>query len=685
MASIDWSQFGGAPDGAKQAKQPTPAPAQKKGGIDWSQFGGEGAMQQQVAPQQLLAPAKAPPAAPAEHSGLGDMWAAAKHHAGNFVYGTGQLLANGVATLAHKMEPGSDLDQQTAAMAARANAEMRQREQAYQKNVPDNGWSYAGAAGGMLAPLVFSGPTRAMEAAGDAAGSLAARVGVTNRVANNVIRATTQGAAASTVSPIANVSSNGLDSDYWSKKGSRMMMDAAVGGSMPLGVSLLKGAASAGRALAAPFTDPLGTIAPTLQNMVPRDAHIDEIVRQLRNPESFVPGSKPTTAQLLQTPEAVMTEKAFSNTPAGKIALEARRNSNNDARLAHVDTFAGSDAELIAAIAQRARNAGPMADRLANSSPIDASPILKHIDDLASTGLGTDPVIRSAMGDARRILTDHGSPGENDGLFVNPDILDGVRQNMGGYLKKYASNGAVSSRQEAALVPLKNTISETVDRGVPGYRDYLASYWADSLPINTMEQIQGIRSNLDNAAFTASGAPLFSLGGARQAVRSIDRSRTPISQEAEAGMDNVLSDLQRESISGSVRAAGSDTNLNGQMAPWLTRQMYGDGITGKPAVGAGLGAAVGGGIGAGVTAFAGPTAGAATSAFLTPSLGWAGKKLADNGAQRMNDALAKALLNPDVAADVLEKQATQQANNKAMADLLRRMPVVNGYVDQPTN
>lgn len=695
MGSIDWNQFGGAP--GNPGAGPAPAPAQKqKGGIDWSQFSGPAVAQ---ASQQ-----KAP--APAG-SGWGDMWDAAKHHAGNMVYGAGQLLANGTAALAHKVDPGSDLDKRTAEVAARANADLANREKQYQARVPDSAWSYAGATAGEVAPFVFSAPGRVMEAAGDAATAAARRLGITGRyaagaadaagsaaaqpgkvvqaadkLAGNMVRGSAQTAAAMTVAPATTVNPDAQGGDYWNQKGSQVRGGAEFGAVLPVGFATAKGVYNAGRSVLAPFVNPESLVAPTLQNMAP-GTHVDALVKALRDRETFVPGSMPTTAQVLQTPQAVMTEKAVSNTPAGKIALEARRGANNDARLQHIDQFAGTDADLVRAVAQRSQNAQPWTNTLRTAAPIDATPIVQHLDNLSSTGLGTDPVIRSAIADARKVIIDQATPGQNGGIFVSPDILDGVRQNMGGYLKKYASNGAVSSRQEAALVPLKNTIADTIDGGIPGYRDYLAAYGRDSVPVNTMEQIQGIRSNVDTTAFNASGTPTFTLNNARQAVKAIDRNQYPIAPEADAAMDNVLSDLQRESISNSVRAAGSDTDLNRQAAPWLTRQLYGDGITGKPAAGAGIGAGIGSGIGAAVTPSFGPYVGGATGAVLGSVLGWGGKKLADAGAQRVNGALVNALLNPDVAADIIQQQASAGANNQMLANVLRKSPLIGPYVNAP--
>jgi hypothetical protein len=109
--------------------------------------------------------------------------------------------------------------------------------------------------------------------------------------------------------------------------------------------------------------------------------------------------------------------------------------------------------------------------------------------------------------------------------------------------------------------------------------------------------------------------------------------------------------------------------------------LYGDGITGKPGVAAGIGAGVGGGLGTATGYFLGPGAGASTASVLAPALGWGASKIANSGAQRVNGALVDALLNPDVAADILQKQATARASNQALANWLSKTPLIGPYVN----
>lgn len=621
------------------------------------------ALQQQAAPQP-----------PNGQSGFMD---ALTHHFGNLPLGAAQLLANGTAALTHKLQPGTDLDKDTAAFAARANAEMQRREQEYQARSPNSASAYAGAASGELAPFLLGGPTRALDAVGDLATSATRRVIGGSKLLSNVARGSAQGATVSTVSPVSQ------DGDYWGHKDKQIRTGAVVGAAIPPAISAAVGVGKQVVGAVAPFINPQALVAKALEKLAP-NMSLDAIIDALRNPTNLVPGSKPTTAQVLQTPEAVMAEKAVANTPQGKIAMTERQNANNAARLDLIRQHAGTEDDLTRAVMQRRQNADPMTAAVNSGAAIDASPVLAHLDSIASSGLGTDPVIRSAVADARRVVLDQGVSNENGSVFVKPDILDGIRQNVRGYLTKNASNGAVSSRQEAALDPLKNTIVDTINAGVPGYRDYLAAYRADSVPVNTMERLQNLGSHLDTGALDANGNPIFSLTNARKAVKDIDRAQYPIAPEADAAVDNVLSDLQRESVSNSIRSPGSDTKLNIEAPSWLARQLYGDAFSGKPGLATkGAGAGVGAGIGYLAGSMFGPTA-AGWAAGTGSGLGVAAaSKLANAGSDRINQALIDALMNPDVASEVLQKQSAQAPVNKALVDFLNRAPVIGPYVSQP--
>ncbi|MFC0168402.1 hypothetical protein ACFFKC_09940 [Pseudoduganella danionis] len=665
------SQLQPAPPANKRTPAATPA---SSGDTDLDQLR---AIRAQVRlPDAQKAPAPGLMATTASRGFLGnaaDAVTAAAHHVGNAAHGAAQFIENGIGAGVHWAAPGTGVDRYLQKTIASDNAYLRNREASYQAKTPDSLGAYTGAAIGEVAPWIAGGAARAVGAVGDVGAAAVSKLGklwepLGGGLSQAAGRGVTQGAVIGGISPVSD------GGDYWKQKGAQAGTGAAIGGGAPLAGKLAVGLMNQTKGLVAPWTNPESLVGPLLEKV--SGLPPAQLADALNNYKTIVPGSVPTTAQILKTPSAVLTEKTFANTGAGKVAMAERQAANNAARLNLLQQHAGDPADLQAAIAHRSTEAAPFLDTLKAAPPVDASPILNHLDSITKSNLGTDPVIRGAVADARNLLSNHSTAGQNGEALTSPDILDGIRQNMRGYLAKYASNGAVSSRQEAALGPLKNTIVDTIDTGVPGYRDYLASYAENSVPINTMEQLQKFATALDSRASDSTGNSLLSLTHARQLAAQLDRSKTGISPEASAAVDSILADLQRESVSNSVRAgSGSDTALNLQAPSWLSGQIYGNSFGGTPGP-------VARGIGAGIGWLAGQTvdqglAGAGAGAM-------AASKISQFGSSKVNEALARALMDPEEAAAIAQQRIGGPASpyTAKLAEALRKAPILTPYVDQ---
>jgi hypothetical protein len=115
-------------------------------------------------------------------------------------------------------------------------------------------------------------------------------------------------------------------------------MGAAIGGVLP---PLVAGAGAVGRAVAAPFrgAEARGgqTLAKALDLQTPQQ--IDAAIAQLQAAKQFVPGSEPTVAQALRTPQAGILQRVVSDS-AGGGALRDTLNAQNTARLAALERVA---------------------------------------------------------------------------------------------------------------------------------------------------------------------------------------------------------------------------------------------------------------------------------------------------------------------------------------------------------
>lgn len=587
----------------------------------------------------------------APNSPLSDFGSALAHNVMKPLHGAAQFVENAVAAGAAKL-PDNPLSRAIVRTATADNTAQQQWEQQYQQSTPDNAASYTGATLGQLAPLALSGPMRGLQAAGDAvAGVLPKAVPA---VLPKVVSGVAQGGVLAATNPVDS------GNDYWREKGAQVGTGMALGGVVPAAASAVGGVWNA----VAPIANPKAVVQAGLQRWgVP--AAIDA-------PE-LVPGSLPTTAQVVANPHIVAAEKALANNPAYKPLFDARANANNAARWDAINGLAQSPQALDAAVAARKGEVAPLVDRLlTNGAPVPAQPILDQLDALAKSPLGLRPTIGAAAREMAGQITSNAATDAAGNVTIGPAHLDSIRQNVKDYLAKHAPNGAVSSQQEAAFEPVRAAIVGAIDGANPGYRDYLAKYAQLSAPINTMEAAQSIVDNLGNRGANSAGAAQLSLTGINGQLAKTQNARYGLQPEAQAALNGVQADLQRASISNSVRSPGSDTSYNLQAPNWLAKTLYGSEFQGGKALPTAA-AALSGWLG--MTHGGAPAA--ATAAFTGAM---AGKKVSDFASQRVNNLLAEALLNPQLAA-----QLAQPAAPSAFTQgLLARIPQAGLLMSEPT-
>lgn len=119
-----------------------------------------------------------------------------------------------------------------------------------------------------------------------------------------------------------------------------------------------------------PLINPQATARSYVGNLLGDKA--PQVLQNLQNAPTFVPGSMPTAAQVAGSPELVMAEKALSNQfPAFKAAQMARSNANNAARIDALQGVAGTPQDLAASLATRKAQTAPQIDKLlTNGNPV---------------------------------------------------------------------------------------------------------------------------------------------------------------------------------------------------------------------------------------------------------------------------------------------------------------------------
>lgn len=568
------------------------------------------------------------------------------------------------------------------------DAGMAAREKYYQANVPDNLANNTAAVVGGIAPYIAGGFGAGLSKLGTGVAEGAAKLvpqavadympEAIAKLAPKIVSGVTQGAAVGAMSPVTDAGS------YADQKAGQMETGAAIGGAVPSLVSTARGAGN----LLKPFTNPNQIVGEALSKWAGSDP---ETIAKLKSANELVPGSSPTTAQVIANPDIVQAEKALSNNPQYKGQFMDRDIANNDARWQAVQNAASTPQQLAQAIKDRSAAAAEwvgapatattpaVSGKLQNGNPVPVQPIIDALTGLKNAPISIRPTVTGAANDIlgelqNRSFQVQGASKELSGysgggappMAISPGDLDALRQNVRDYLVKNATNGAVSSQQEAALAPVKNAITDAIEQANPGYRNYLANFAKNSIPINDMQAAQGILdSNLANRGANASGAPQINLGGFNtQLAKALD---TPygISPELENNLTNIQKDLQRGTISNSVRVPGSDTGYNLQAPGWIGKQVYGSEFGGaSPALKWGAGA-----LGA-AAEHANPVV-----MFGTAAAGYKGvDMLAGYAGRKVNNLLADALLNPSKAADLIQGANQMPKNLQIPEALLKKIP-----------
>lgn len=270
-----------------------------------------------------------------EH-GLGsspqDFYAAAGHNVMKPLHGAAQLIEHGLGGTANLVAPGSSVAQFFNQDNAQNDAYLRKWEQDYQNSTPTNAGTVAGAAIGQAAPLVAG----AGEKLAQGADYLAGLIPKVPQLVKNIVSGATQGGLLGALQPVTAPSGNSVGDlvqgtagpSFLDQKMGQIGAGALTGGGLSAAGGVLSGI---GKGLQ-PLINPQATARSYVGNLLGDQA--PQVLQNLQNAPTFVPGSMPTAAQVAGSPELVMAEKALSNQfPAFKAAQMARSNANNAARI----------------------------------------------------------------------------------------------------------------------------------------------------------------------------------------------------------------------------------------------------------------------------------------------------------------------------------------------------------------
>lgn len=397
-----------------------------------------------------------------------------------------------------------------------------------------------------------------------------------------------------------------------------------------------------------------------------------DVVARIRASKQFVPGSLPTTAQVAGVPELVMAEKTLKNNPNYRGPFEDRSIANNSARMAVLRDVASTPEALQAAQKARGEATKPLYDaayqqthsidermqsilnRPSAQSAISRGQRLAAEEETTALPIAGTAAIPERQ-QASSVLDANGNPftttipavpataGSIDGktlqylkMGVQDLQTEGKRQGMGAH-------------ESNALTATEGDLHNWIIKNSPDYANADAQYAATSVPVNTMEAGQQLHNVLtEGRALNAAGDVAPTLDRYRsQYAAALKNSPYGIDPTAKVALDSLQNDLQRETISNSIRSAGSDTYFNAQAPNWLSGKLFGANLDGKSPAAMAVG---------------GLLAGHGTLGMATAGGVMGAQKLGQFVGNRVNTRFQKAMLNPDDFAQLLQEAITRNAN-----------------------
>jgi hypothetical protein len=401
---------------------------------------------------------------------------------------------------------------------------------------------------------------------------------------------------------------------------------------------------------AAKYTDPFSAIAPVVEtggklvgagaNYLNRVANpkfsalVDAtegrgqaIVNALRNYDEYVAGGQPT-AGVAASPVGSTKYSALQQEVATRMPTEYRERdiANKAARERALGTVAQDDVAMAAAIKNRKTASDPLY-KAAEQGVADVSGAVKVVDDLIAKNPGNTELLRE-MREIRRGLTADKKTGvlRTDAKEIT-SVIDGIKARLAKEDNKFIKG------------QLKE-VRELLADAVPGYRAAQESFGQASKPINIMQVGQYLEGKLKPAIETpvAESAGRFSQA-LKEAPTTIKRST---GQSRFQQLSEILTPDQVKVVEGIRKDLAREAEFTSQAAA---------GSKGGKAV---------------------PAAELSKSPAFFSRIATLTNTIIDKLQGKINEKvaleLATEMLDPKLAADVLEKALARQAKGERLAD-----------------
>jgi hypothetical protein len=372
----------------------------------------------------------------------------------------------------------------------------------------------------------------------------------------------------------------------------------------------------------------------------------NDVIAAAQNPKAYIPGSSPTLAEVAQHPGISGFQLAAKNSmPEVKTALGKREAENAAARVSALREIAGDDGKLDFFKTNREDVAKTMYQNAFDEQVAD-SPWVKG----QLTQLMKRPAFRSALKDAQTLAL-------NKGVKLNPKNAVEVAHYTKLALDDQIANA--TGNQRAALTGIKEQLLTTMESKSfsPSYGAARKTYADMSKPINQMEIGQDLLNKLQPAlmdfsegAITRSKAESYAqaLRNAEQTAKratgfpakALEQVMTP---EQMASLTGVAKDLARKATSEDMAKTVGSTTAQNLASQNILRQTMGP--------------------------FGLPQSWAESTLMQTAArpAQFAYSKIAE---PRIEEVLAQALMDPKLAAKLMQGQTKNPALQRALIQSL---------------
>lgn len=353
-----------------------------------------------------------------------------------------------------------------------------------------------------------------------------------------------------------------------------------------------------------------------------------------------LPGVEPTSAELAGNAGIAQLERTMRNNPESLTALTARNQANRGAMTNALGQIAGTDADQAAAVAARSAATRPLY-QAAGQVTVPADAELGRI--LAR------PSVQAAWSRAEQLAAERGETltGQNAN-----DIGGNTLQYLKMALQDTANAGpqrGMGSHELGAVRSTMGDLQDWITRNVPQLRAADQAYAAGSAPLNQMQIGRELSDRLQPALTDFGNNTRLNAASYANAVRNGDQLAANATGNARATLAGTLSPEQsttirqigeqlarRANADELGRAVGSNTGQN-LASQNVLRQIAGP--LGLP------------------QSMAERAAGSTLGQTITRPLQWA----AQTGEPRIQQTVARALLDPQYAAQLLRQQPTSAA------------------------